>query len=251
MRCLPLVALSLVWSAEAFAFTVTNFVPDGETPNVRQIQVEFSEHMVPFGDPTGAKRAFDANTCASKGEGRWIDSKHWVFDFRKDQPAGVSCSLHLDPALKAMGGSSLAGVATFSFFTGGPAIMDSRPDEYGVAEDAAFVLTLNSEYNPASILKNAYFQVPGIASKVPLKIIAGADREEILKEVFSYDKPDAELLKRIVIVQPTLLLPSSKKVKLVFGPGVAHASRCRCSTSAARPSVSTCAAWSSWASRRR
>src|SRR5689334_18947576 len=139
MRRLTLL-LSLLCSANAYAFQITHFVPQGETPNVRQIQVTFSEHMVPFGDPTGGKPVFDTNSCAPKGEGRWVDSKHWIFDFHKDLPAGISCALHVSPALTALGGSKLQGNASFSFFTGGPAIMESSPEEYGVAEDAAFVL---------------------------------------------------------------------------------------------------------------
>jgi hypothetical protein len=65
------------------------FTPDGETRDVRQVRVQFSEQMVPFGALT-LLEPFEIE-CPEKGRGRWADGTNWVYDFDRDLPAGVVC----------------------------------------------------------------------------------------------------------------------------------------------------------------
>jgi hypothetical protein len=111
------------------AARVESFSPQGTIKNVRQVTARFSEPMTTFGDPRN-ESPFDI-TCPEKGSGRWADVKNWVFDFDRDLPAGVACSYTLRAGLKALAGGAVAGERTFSFTTGGPAIISARPGDGG------------------------------------------------------------------------------------------------------------------------
>ncbi|MEP7330207.1 MAG: hypothetical protein ABI777_13430, partial [Betaproteobacteria bacterium] len=103
----PLVVVTLLCGcAQAIGQPVELFSPLGEVKGVRQATARFAQPMVPFGDP----RELDPFTvdCAEKGSGRWADSKHWIYDFDRDLPAGVRCSFTLKPGLHDVAGTALA-----------------------------------------------------------------------------------------------------------------------------------------------
>jgi len=112
--------------------------------------------------------------CPDKGKGRWVDGKNWVYDFDKDLPAGLQCSFSTQPDLKALSGNSVMR-RTFSFSTGGPAIINSRPDEGNdrIDEEQIFMLTLDAPASEESILANAYCAISGISERIGVKIFKG------------------------------------------------------------------------------
>ena len=185
---IALVALSLAGLARASALpaepapppSVEMFSPEGEVKGVRQVAVRFSEPMVPFGDPR-LPDPFDV-AAAAKGKGRWADERNWIYDFDEDLPAGIACTFTLKPSLAALSGRPVGGTRTFSFNTGGPAILRSIPYEgsHYIDEEQAFLLQLDAAADEASLLANTTFSVDGIEEAVGVRIVKGEERQKLL-----------------------------------------------------------------------
>ena len=77
-------------NATAVAASIESFAPNGEVKGVRQVTARFSAAIVPFGDPRElAPFAIACNPAdMSEGNGRWADTRNWVYDFEQDLPAG-------------------------------------------------------------------------------------------------------------------------------------------------------------------
>jgi len=186
----------LVYGADP---SVEFFSPQGEVRNVRQVNVRFSEQMVPFGDPRIVE-PFEI-ACPEKGKGRWADGKNWVFDFERDLPAGVVCEFTLKSDLKTLSGVSVGGNRKFTFTTGGPAIRRSNPYEGGggsIDEEQVFILALDAEAKESTVLERAFCSVDGIAEKIGVRIIKGSDREELLKAQGKKGETYDDIIKRLL-----------------------------------------------------
>jgi len=144
------------------AAKVESFSPQGTVKNIRQVKVRFTQSMVAFGDPRSITMPFDVN-CPVEGEGRWADTRNWVFDFEKNLLAGVRCEFRLKPDLKTLAGAKLEGQRSFIFSTGGPAIKASYPYEgtKQIDEEQVFILTLDGEPDEESLLKHVAFSLHG------------------------------------------------------------------------------------------
>ena len=81
----------------AQAFQVVSLLPQGEVAQVRQVVVRFDAGAVHFGDARAAAPLTLSCTDAqaSKGAGRWISEREWAFEFERDLPPGVACSLQI------------------------------------------------------------------------------------------------------------------------------------------------------------
>ena len=143
------------------AAQVTRFSPQGTVKQVRQVSAAFSEPMVAFGDPAAAD-PFDV-TCPVPGQGRWVDTGQWVYDFERDLPAGLRCAFRLRAGLATLGGQTLTGPRDFAFATGGPAIRSSIPREGSewIDEEQAFVLALDAEPTDESLRRHVGFSRGG------------------------------------------------------------------------------------------
>ena len=121
------------------------FNPQGTVRGVRQVQVRFSEQMVPFGDPRGLTEPFDVD-CPEKGTARWADGKNWIYDFDRNLPAGIRCEFSLKAGVKTLSGKEFSGQKSFFFSTGGPAIKESLPREGAdwIDEEQIFILSLST-----------------------------------------------------------------------------------------------------------
>ena len=197
---------------------IDSFTPTGLVKRVRQVQVRFSESMVPFGDLRDVAEPFVID-CPEQGKARWIDDRIWVYDFDRDLPAGIRCEFKLREGLKTLAGKALAEPGVYAFSTGGPAILYTRPYQgSSTAEDQIFILELDAETDEASVLENVYFAVDGIASRVGARIVTGNDRDSIIKSEYRYyDKPPEHLL----LIQAKQNFPADTRVTLVWGRGVA------------------------------
>jgi len=171
--------------------------------------------MVPFGDPRSLSDPFEI-TCGEKGSGRWLEPQTWVYDFERDIPAGVSCSFRIRPGLKSRKGKAVA-ARTYTFDTGGPEIQFASPDDgdEAIEEDQAFLLSLDSEPDPGSVLEHVRLEVQGLPEPVRVRLIEGADRDLILSTLWRGRRGGP-----IVVVQGLQRLPNDAKVTLVFGKGV-------------------------------
>ncbi|MCX5789120.1 MAG: MG2 domain-containing protein, partial [Elusimicrobia bacterium] len=208
--------LAALWALPASAGTsVEQFSPQGLARGVRQVVARFSAPMVPFGDPRGLIQPFEID-CAEKGASRWADGRNWVFDFDRDLPAGVSCRFRLKPGTRALDGSELDGRREFAFTTGGPAIARSNPYEGSrVAEDQLFILHLDGEATPESVLAHAAFWVEGLGEAVGVRLATGAAREQILRAARVDDSTTT------LVLGARLNFPPDRKLSLVWGRGVA------------------------------
>ena len=239
----------------AHAAEVEFFSPSGEVKKVRQVAVRFSEQMVAFGDPREVD-PFDIN-CTAAGKGRWADQRNWVYDFANDLPAGVACSFTVKKGLRTLGGNPVKEGSTYAFNTGGPAIIQSEPysSEYSrIDENQVFILGLDAPATFASMQKNVHCEIDGISEQIPVRIILGLQRMNILDLrqsfmtryfqatlhnedgesrtfVLGIDERGSEREKflklrdsaesPIALVQCQRTFPSATNVRLVWGKGVA------------------------------
>jgi hypothetical protein len=149
MACAALLALPLLAQAAA----ISQFSPQGEVVNVRQVRATFSEAAIRFGDPR-APAPFDI-ACSEAGSGRWADDRNWVFDFSRDVPPGVRCSFTVKPAFRLLSGAAVDGAKTYRFQTGGPAVVRIHPSAYQkLDEEQVFLLLQNGPVSNDSLLAN-------------------------------------------------------------------------------------------------
>lgn len=193
------------------------FTPQGTVKNVRQVSVRFTSPMVAFGDP-GTADPFRV-TCPEKGRGRWADSSNWVYDFDRDLPAGVSCEFSLNKDLRTLSGRIIEGRASYSFSTGGPAVLRAFPPEGSedISEDQIFILELDAGVQEASVLTQASCEIGGITEKVGVRVVTDPERSQILQQYrFLKDRP-------VLLLQCVQRFPAKAPVRLVWGRGIATA----------------------------
>ena len=208
-------------AATGKAVTVQQFSPQGEIASVRQARATFSEPMVEFGDAK-LDGPFDI-ACPATGTGRWVNDRSWVYDFTNDVPPGTRCDFKLRRDLRSRGDGAITGKSTFTFSTGGPAIVRNFPSAgeggAGIDEEQVFVLVLNGPATPASVQAHAWCEISGIGERVGVRLVDGADRTELLKRFSLGNRAE-----HVTMLACTRRLPNSAKVALVWGRGIASAS---------------------------
>jgi uncharacterized protein YfaS (alpha-2-macroglobulin family) len=176
---LKAVFLAAIWSAAAHGAQVEFFSPQGEVKGVRQVVARFSEPMVALGDPT-LPAPFEID-CPLPGTARWADARSWVYDFERDLPAGVRCTFRIKADAATLDGAPLQATEPFSFSTGGPAIVEPLPYEgVNIDEEQVFILGLGAPAKPESIAANAYCDAQGVGERIPVQVLEGDKRKEVL-----------------------------------------------------------------------
>lgn len=232
------------WSLPARAVSpgVLSFSPSGAAKAVRQVQVRFNTQMVAFGDLSLAD-PFTID-CPEAGSGRWIDGANWSYDFARDLPGGVACRFTLKPGLKNLAGQPLPDTTPYSFNTGGPAIVQAMPREGNVFidEQQVFVLGLDALPREDTVAEHAWCRADGINERIPVRVLAGAERDQILAQRKDFTERYLSLYFRargvvwrattgvrskrleqmpIVVLQCKRRLPAEAGVALVWGAGIA------------------------------
>lgn len=198
---------------------VASFSPQGTARQVQQVAITFSEPMVPFGDPGHSVSPFRIE-CPAAGSARWIDERRWVYDFSAKLPPGLRCRFELAPELKTLAGRPLAGARSFSFSSGGPSVLESNPwESSSISDDQAFLLRLDAEPEPTSVLKSVAFAVSGSRDPVGVRVLAGPEREELLGTLAPSERKATWLA-----LQARQRFPADAQVTLQWGPGVATVS---------------------------
>lgn len=207
-------------AADAIEPRVILFSPQGTVKGVRQVTARFSEPMVPVGDPRIAADPFEVS-CPEVGTARWADSSTWIWDFAKDPPAGMRCSFRLRAGLTTLNGRPFAQRQEFTFSTGGPTLRSSTPREgsESIDEDQVFVLVLDAEPTPASVLSHVSFAVEGLVERVGVRILSGRERTAILRARFGGQAPATAL-----VIQARQRFANRAIVRLIWGKGIAAAS---------------------------
>jgi alpha-2-macroglobulin len=235
-------AALLLAAAAAQGASVESFSPSGEVKGVRQAVARFSAPMVALGDPR-LPAPFDVE-CGVAGSGRWVDTRNWVYDFEHDLPAGERCAFTVRDGITALDGAPLA-AASFRFSTGGPAIVQALPAEGSrIDEEQIFMLALDAAAEADSLLAAAWCDVQGVTERVPVRLIDGEQRRQILAahrnmlgamlkgrsvEGQGGLPPDSVLATPPGTLPLTLLqcqrrLPNNAQVRLVWGQGIRSAS---------------------------
>ncbi|MBN1571382.1 MAG: hypothetical protein JXA73_26340 [Acidobacteria bacterium] len=250
-RCLRVVswiifALTLSGFAPRFGKCATSaqvefFSPQGTVKNVRQATARFTLTMVALGDP----RLADPFTvdCPAPGKGRWADGRNWVYDFDEDLPAGLRCSFTIKQGLKALDGTPVTGTRTFSFDTGGPAVLASFPQDGWrvIDEEQIFLLKLDAPAAMDAVRKHACFIIEGISERIPFEILTGDARKAVLSqrkelgyayyEILWKSGRDSNIRVRdrkleaaeelILVIKSNRRFPPAVRVDLVWGAGIA------------------------------
>ncbi len=216
--------LGLAFSAQAFQ--ITSLSPQGEVSQVRQLVVKFDEAAVNFGDPKAAAplSISCSDAGATKGNGRWVNEREWAFEFANDLPPGVRCNAQIKAGLQSNKGVNFTGNSSYQFNTGGPFVTNILPSYGAIDEEQYFIAQLNGSATLASVQANMWCQVDGLGERVPVRLIEGKERAELLKSQ-SLEKPaTAEPLKFVTFSCNRRLTPSAK-LQLVFGKGVSTPSQ--------------------------
>jgi uncharacterized protein YfaS (alpha-2-macroglobulin family) len=204
--------------AIAHAASINSFSPQGEIAQVRQVRVAFSAAVVKFGDPK-APAPFDIK-CDEAGSARWADDRNWIYDFVRDAPPGTRCSFSLKAGFKDLTGNPITGKTSFQFNTGGPAVVSAHPGEHSdIDEEQIFILMQNGPATEASIRQHLYCEVEGVHERIPVKIVSGSVRTDLLKEFAKGRDP-----LRVSTVQCQQRLPNAAAMSLVWDKGIATAS---------------------------
>jgi alpha-2-macroglobulin len=220
-------ALLGLFAQNAQAFQITSVSPQGEVASVRQVVAKFDESAVNFGDPKAPAPL--ALTCsdaqATKGSGRWISDREWAYEFERDLPPGVSCTLQVRSGFKSPKGAELTiapkATSGYKFNTGGPFVRNIRPYPGGrIDEEQFFVLQLNGAATLASVQANVWCVVDGLGERVPVKMIEGTDRAQLLKSQGLEKAAAADPLSFVTMACNRRLTPSAN-VQIVYGKGVA------------------------------
>ena len=207
--------------AEGAAPRITQFNPQGRVAKVESIKLSFDAAVVPFGDgQLEAPVDVACNDPELKGEGKWLDGRRWTYVFDREPGPGVQCVATARPDFRGLNNQPIAGKTRFSFQTGGPVLSSHQPYGDTIDEDQVFLLRFNGDVDPDSILAHVHCAVQGLGESVPVRLITGEDRKDILRAAFfsmadNWDTPATQLL------QCKRRLPAEARVQLRVGPGVA------------------------------
>lgn len=215
-------ACSLALGAHAaLATQLTRVSPEGQVSKVRQVTLRFDQSMVPLGDLRATAPAAVQCTGAAPadlgGEGRWVDDRNWVFDFVRDLPPGVSCTIRLRAGLKSQAGQDYRGKSDYRFETGGPIVVSSRPSGGEIEEDQVFALRFNGPATPDSVHQHAFCQAQGVGEMIPVRLVTGADRDAVLKAL-GWKPRGADSVHLLACQQR---LPAGARMELLLAPGIA------------------------------
>ncbi len=220
-------ALLALLGPSAQALQITSVSPQGEVASARQIVAKFDESAINFGDPKASAplTLSCSDAQATKGSGRWISDREWANEFERDLPPGVSCTLQVRAGFKSANGAELAiapkSTSGYKFNTGGPFVRSIRPYPGGrIDEEQFFVLQLNGAATLASVQANVWCAVDGLGERVPVKLIEGTDRAQLLKSQ-GLEKAAAADPLSFVTLACNRRLTASANVQIVYGKGVA------------------------------
>ncbi len=220
------ILLGVVLALAAFAaqaFQITSLSPQGEVAQVRQVVAKFDESAVNFGDPKAAAplSLSCSDAQATQGSGRWISDREWAFEFERDLPPGIVCSVQVRAGFKSVKGVDLTGTTRFKFNSGGPFVQNMLPyEDSQIDEEQFFILQLNGPATLASVQANVWCAVDGLGERVAVRLIEGQDRAALLKSQ-GLEQESKKTPLNLVTLACNRRLTSSAAVQIVYGKGVA------------------------------
>jgi len=211
-----ILALALATPLRVFGDTstsVTGAIVGRDTAGISRFTLRFSAPMVPLGQQSTPL----VMSCAVPGQGRWIDTQTYVWEFARPLPADLSCKAVLNDGLKDAAGANVGGTKRFPIDSGGPAVLAILPDaggrgndeEGGIEEDQAFLVAMNGPADRASIGAGAYCAVDGIGERIPVDLLPPQIVDQLLTAT-GRGWPTQSFLQTAGLPQP---LPASVKMR--------------------------------------
>ncbi|WP_245150659.1 alpha-2-macroglobulin family protein [Pollutimonas harenae] len=214
------ICVSTAWGAQ-----ITQFSPRGVVAKVESVKLSFNRPVIAFGNGQAPPPVrIECDDPELSGNGRWLDGKRWTYVFTDNPGPGVTCKAELDPSFQALNNEPVTGKTSFSFQTGGPIVTSMRPYGSTIAEDQVFALRFNGAVDSASLLKHSRCLVQGLGEAVPLRLITGDARKQILDVIDRSESQDWDT-EATQLLQCTRRLPAQATVELSVGPGVATLTR--------------------------
>lgn len=218
--------------------TVIDATPGTDGRAVARFTLRFSDPMTPLGKEASAPIEM---ACEVGGDGRWVDTATYVWEFEKPLPGSTTCKADLKPGLKTLAGRPLTGTRSFTIDSGGPFALAIMPNDGSedIEEDQAFFVAANGPVDRASVAAGAYCAVDGIGERIAVDLLPAAKVEEVLgamshwqRESFlesgavegeAWDKGGEERAKAlagVVGLQCRRPLPPGRDVALVWGASI-------------------------------
>ncbi len=178
---LGLLFCSFAWSAPR----VIDAIPQGKVRDVRQIRVQFSDPVQPFGVVQSPEVPYQVDCRFSlgvivKGQGRFIDPKNWVYEFESELPPGVECTVRPNAAFQTMNREKLSGATVFAFNTGGPSITSISPYASSIDPDFAILVESDLPLDAQSITSNTWLEAEGLSDRIRLEKQSDSLRDRVL-----------------------------------------------------------------------
>ncbi|WP_322994877.1 alpha-2-macroglobulin family protein [Castellaniella sp.] len=215
---LMLMSLAWCWVALASAAQVVGFTPQGAMARIQQVQVDFDAPAIALGDDLARDPyLIQCDSGAVAGSGRWVDPQHWVYNFQRPLSGAISCQAEPNPDFRDLRGQPLTRAQNYHFTTDGPRARLVRPWGDEITEDQVFVLRFNAPIDDRSLIEHAHCEVQGLGESVPMRLVQGDARSQILHAI---GLRDADQDSQVALLQCKRLLPSAAQVRLVVGPGV-------------------------------
>ncbi|MGI4778453.1 MAG: alpha-2-macroglobulin family protein [Janthinobacterium lividum] len=209
-------------AADAAALQLVGLTPRGEVSRVRQVVAKFDQAAVNFGDPKApAPFTVACNDApAAKGTARWTSEKQWVFDFDKDLPPGMRCTVDRVAGFRSPTGDEPKAPQRQVFTTGGPYVRSIRPSDGRIDETQSFVLELNGPATLASLRENVWCTADGVGERIPVRSVEGVERDTLLAAVGREKAARTDPL-AFATLQCNRTLTAGSRMQLVYGKGVA------------------------------
>lgn len=168
-----LVVTAAICATQAGAARLLSVSPEGEAPRLRQVVLRFSDAMVAFGDPRAPAPADlrCEGAPAVTMTGRWQNDRTWSFDFARELPAGVSCTVVWRDGLADQAGKPLDKPRVARVYTGGPSVIRQEPWGGEIEEVQHFRLLLDGPVAFETIERHGYCEAAGIHERIPLRIV--------------------------------------------------------------------------------
>jgi uncharacterized protein YfaS (alpha-2-macroglobulin family) len=233
-----LATVSLAGLADRTPLSVVHFTPDmragADARNATQALVRFDRPMVQFGDPR-APAPLDV-ACKVAGDGRWIDERTWVYEFKAALPSGLRCSASTRKDLKALDGAVMVAPQDFVFESGGPVLISAVPGDDGESVDGAqvFLVLPDGTVDPASVREHAQCSIEGVVEGVAVNVLSPTDRDRAIAALGDeggylarltnpaapWDGAREDRIKDILALSCARPLPAGKAMSLVWGRGI-------------------------------
>lgn len=186
---------------------VKSFSPLGQQEEITQVRIEFPSAQVGFGDLNVKAPATSACFQTFPGQGRWLNTQEWVFDFNAVLPAGIECDIKV-------------GAESFSFNTGEPNISIRSGYSAEITSDQHFIIQVPSSISDKKLASTSYVLIEGIGDRIPVEIISQEETKKIYEKIKRSYAPLEGY--KIILAKAQRALPLGAKGNFIVSKGLEY-----------------------------